>query len=48
VSGWFVGLPLTSGPVALFLALDHGATFASGAALGSLAGAMAEAAFALV
>lgn len=48
MSGWFVGLPLTSGPVALFLALDHGAPFAGGAALGSLAGAMAEAAFALV
>ena len=22
ISGWFVGLPLTSGPVMLFLALD--------------------------
>src|SRR5207249_2491630 len=48
VSGWFVGLPLTSGPVAFFLALDHGATFAGGAAVGPLAGAIAEAAFALV
>jgi hypothetical protein len=47
VSGWFVGLPLTSGPVAFFLALDHGAAFAGGAAVGSLAGAIAEAAFAL-
>src|SRR4029077_20326398 len=23
VGGWFVGLPLTSGPVCFFLALDH-------------------------
>src|SRR5262245_23182813 len=45
VGGWFVGLPLTSGPIALFLALDHGAGFAAAAAIGSLAGAMAEAAF---
>lgn len=45
VSGWFVGLPLTSGPVAIFLALDQGTTFAAGAAVGSLGGAVAEAAF---
>jgi hypothetical protein len=47
VSGWLVGLPLTSGPVALFLALERGTTFAADAALGSLAGAIAEAAFCL-
>ncbi|MBM3218549.1 MAG: hypothetical protein FJZ38_07660 [Candidatus Rokubacteria bacterium] len=47
VSGWFVGLPLTSGPVALFLALERGTSFAADAALGALAGAMAEAAFCL-
>jgi len=47
VGGWFVGLPLTSGPIALFLALDHGAGFAAAAAAGSLAGALAEAAFCL-
>lgn len=45
VSGWFVGLPLTSGPIALFLALERGSSFAAAAALGSLAGAIAEAAF---
>jgi hypothetical protein len=45
VSGWFVGLPLTSGPIALILALDYGASFAAAAALGSLLGAVAEAAF---
>jgi hypothetical protein len=47
VGGWLVGLPLTSGPVAFFLALDHGAGFAAAAAFGSLAGAIAEAAFCL-
>lgn len=47
VGGWFVGLPLTSGPIALFLALDHGAGFAAAAAVGSLTGALAEAAFCL-
>jgi hypothetical protein len=47
VGGWLVGLPLTSGPVAFFLALDHGTGFAAAAAFGSLAGAIAEAAFCL-
>jgi len=45
VSGWFVGLPLTSGPIAFFLAVDQGASFAAAAASGSLAGAAAETAF---
>lgn len=47
VSGWFVGLPLTSGPIAFFLALDQGVGFAAAAAVGSLAGALAEVAFCL-
>ena len=47
VGGWLVGLPLTSGPVAFFLALDHGVGFAAAVAFGSLAGALAEAAFCL-
>jgi hypothetical protein len=47
VGGWFVGLPLTSGPVAFFLALDHGTAFAATAAQGSLAGTASEALFAL-
>lgn len=42
-----MGLPLTSGPIVFFLALDHGAAFAAGAAAGALAGALAEAAFCL-
>jgi hypothetical protein len=45
VGGWVVGLPLTTGPVAFFIALDQGEHFAAAAALGSLAGAAAEAAF---
>jgi hypothetical protein len=45
VSGWLVGFPLTSGPVAFFLALDQGVTFSAGAAVGSMTGAAAQAAF---
>ena len=47
VGGWLVGLPLTSGPVVLFLALEHGTTFGASAAQGSLRGLVAESAFAL-
>src|SRR6266852_9994214 len=47
VSGWLVGLPLTSGPVALFLALDHGTAFASRAAQGTLLGMISLAAYCL-
>jgi hypothetical protein len=47
VSGWLVGLPLTSGPVALFLALEQGRAFASAAATGILAGTLSVAAFCL-
>ncbi len=47
VSGWLVGLPLSAGPVTLFLALDHGTAFASRAALGSLLGLISLAAFCL-
>jgi len=45
VSGWFIGLPLTSGPVCFFLALEQGPGFAGSTARGSLAGAAAEAGF---
>ena len=45
--GWIVSLPLTSGPVALFLALDRGPTFAADAAHASLAGCLAIAAYCL-
>jgi uncharacterized membrane protein (GlpM family) len=45
IGGWLVGLPLTAGPVAFFIALDHGAQAAAAAALGSLAGAAVESCF---
>ena len=45
IGGWFVGLPLTSGPVCFFLALDEGSEFAAAAGIGCLAGAAAEAGF---
>jgi hypothetical protein len=45
VSGWLIGLPLTSGPLVLVIALEHGRSFAARSAVGSLSGAIAEAAF---
>jgi hypothetical protein len=48
ISGWFVGLPLTSGPVMLFLALDQGTTFTARAAEGTLLGLISVASFCLV
>jgi len=47
ISGWLVGIPFTSGPITLFLYLDHGAGFAANAALGSMLGVLATAAFAV-
>lgn len=47
ISGWLVGIPFTSGPITLFLFLEHGATFAANAALGSMLGVLATAAFAV-
>jgi hypothetical protein len=47
VGGWVVGLPLTSGPIALFLALEQGTAFASRAALGTLFGLVSVAVFCL-
>jgi hypothetical protein len=47
VGGWLVGLPLTSGPVCFFLALEQGPGFAAATGLGSLAGAASETAFCL-
>ena len=38
LGGFLIALPLTSGPVLFFIALDHGTEFAAGAAKGSLAG----------
>lgn len=47
VGGWLVGLPLTSGPVAAFLAIQYGADFAALATNGSLIGTAAQACFGL-
>ncbi|MGH2494648.1 MAG: hypothetical protein ACRDIV_08070 [Ktedonobacteraceae bacterium] len=48
VSGWLVGLPLTSGPVTFFLALEQGRTFAAHAAQGTLMGVISLSAFCVV
>lgn len=47
VSGWLVGLPLTSGPVVLILALEQGTTFASRSAQGTMLGIVSVASFCL-
>jgi hypothetical protein len=38
IGGWIVSLPLTSGPILFFLALDHGPAFAAEATTGTLLG----------
>lgn len=48
VSGWLVGLPLTSGPVSFFLALEQGRAFTAHAALGTLMGVISLSAFCVV
>jgi len=45
VGGWLVSLPLTSTPVLVILALEQGESFAAAAALGSISGMAANAAF---
>src|SRR5215213_1113162 len=47
VGGWLVGIPFASGPIALFLALDHGASFAASASVGMLLGTISQAIFCL-
>ncbi|MEP7137169.1 MAG: hypothetical protein ABI904_19760 [Chloroflexota bacterium] len=47
VSGWIVGLPLTSGPVVFFLALSHDTAFAKNAALGVISGGISLVAYTL-
>src|SRR5829696_8849176 len=47
VSGWIVGMPLTSGPVIFFVALSHDVTFAADAALGVISGGLSLVAYAL-
>jgi hypothetical protein len=48
VGGWIVALPLTSGPVALYIAVDRGTAFAAGTAEGTIGGLLGDATFALV
>lgn len=45
VGGWLAGMPLTSGPVSVFLALEQGPAFAAQAAAGTLLGLIAVTAF---
>ena len=47
VSGWIVGMPLTSGPVIFFVALSHGVDFASSSILGVLSGGISLVLYAL-
>ncbi len=47
VSGWFIGLPLTTGPVALILAVQEGPAYAAAAAVGTLAGGLTLVVYAL-
>jgi hypothetical protein len=47
VSGWIVGMPLTSGPVIFFVALSHDVAFAADAALGVISGGLSLVAYAL-
>ena len=42
-----MGIPFTSAPIALFLALDHGASFAASASVGMLLGTISQAIFCL-
>ncbi|MFL9870899.1 hypothetical protein [Paraburkholderia megapolitana] len=45
IGGLLVGLPLTSGPISVFLALEHGPAFAAQATAGSLVATAAQAVF---
>jgi hypothetical protein len=45
IGGWLIGLPVTAGPVVLFLALANGSHFAGHVAVGLVAGVAAQAAF---
>ena len=47
VSGLMIGLPLTSGPISLILALEYGQDFAGRSAIGNLAGQISNCIFCL-
>ena len=48
IGGLLVALPLTTAPISVFLALEHGPAFAAQATTGSLIATVAQAAFCLV
>jgi len=48
IGGWIAAFPLTSGPVSVFLALEQGREFAAIAAMNSILGIAAAAAFCIV
>jgi hypothetical protein len=45
IAGWLTGLPLTSGPISIFLNIQYGNRFAADAAVGTLLGLVALGAF---
>ncbi|MBU0889708.1 MAG: hypothetical protein KKH21_02285 [Gammaproteobacteria bacterium] len=45
VAGWLAGLPVVVGPILFFIAVERGASFASGAAVASLAAVFASISF---
>jgi small-conductance mechanosensitive channel len=47
LGGWLVGIPFTSGPIALVLSISQGWHFAGDTAVGTLAGTASEAVFCL-
>lgn len=47
MAGWLAGLPVVAGPILFFVALEHGAPFASNAAAVSLSAVLASVAFSL-
>lgn len=47
VSGWLIGLPLTSGPVIFFLSFNHDTAFLISSILGTLSGGFSLVAFCL-
>jgi hypothetical protein len=47
ISGWLIGLPLTSGPVAFFLALEQGNIFAATASQAMMIGIISVSVFSL-
>ena len=47
VGGWLLGLPLASGPISVFLAIQHGSVFAAAAARSTLLGFVAVGVFCL-